>query len=235
MIKNQTFAETIIEFNAALEFNGSLPSGFGIMNPFKSRETLALSSAFYRKYYNDTYKRHLILGINPGRFGAGLTGIPFTDPKHLVANCGLDYSGASAHEPSSVFIYDMIKAFGGEELFYGKFYIHSVCPLGLTTINTKGKEVNCNYYDSKELQTSVLDFIVENIKTQLSFNVYTNVCFCLGTGKNERFLKDLNEKYGFFKEIVALEHPRFIMQYKSKQKDEYIRKYLEVLSRVLKL
>lgn len=225
-----TFADRIIEFNTSIDFHGTLPEGIGIMNPFKNEETLSISSAFYRKYYNDNYKRHLILGINPGRFGAGITGIPFTDPKHLVSNCGLDYNGASAHEPSSVFVYDMIKAYGGEELFYRNFYIHSVCPLGLTTFNNKGKEVNCNYYDSKELQSSVLGFIIENIQTQISFNVYTDVCFCLGTGKNEKFLKDLNNRHGFFKEVIALEHPRFIMQYKLKQKDEYIRKYLETFN-----
>lgn len=224
----QTFSDTIIDFNANLNFTGTLPAGFRIMNPFREYDYIpAVSASFYRKYYNDHNKRHLILGINPGRFGAGLTGVPFTDPKHLVARCGLEYNGAPAHEPSSVFIYNMIEAFGGEEKFYGKFFIGAVCPLGLTYLNDKGKEVNCNYYDSKELQSSLMDFITENLKKQTSLNVYTDVCFCLGTGKNEKFLKDINKKYGFFGEIIALEHPRFIMQYRMKKKQEYIRKYLD--------
>ncbi|MBS1933843.1 MAG: DUF4918 family protein, partial [Bacteroidetes bacterium] len=30
--------------------------------------------------------------------------------------------------------------------------------------------------------------------------------------------------------IITLEHPRYIQQYKSKQKEEYIDKYLQALS-----
>ncbi len=34
--------------------------------------------------------RYLILGINPGRFGGGITGIPFTDPIRLQNICGIE-------------------------------------------------------------------------------------------------------------------------------------------------
>jgi Domain of unknown function (DUF4918) len=34
----------------------------------------------------------------------------------------------------------------------------------------------------------------------------------------------------FFNDIVALEHPRYIMQYKSKSKQIYIDKYISVLN-----
>jgi hypothetical protein len=229
----QSFSDRIIEFNKKIDFEGTLPPGFRVMNPFRDDHVLSVSSTFYRKYYNDHHKRHLILGINPGRFGGGLTGVPFTDPKHLIANCGMKYNGSLAHEPSSVFVYDVINAFGGEDRFYGEFYIHSICPLGLTLQQPNGKEVNCNYYDSKELQASLFDFIVENIKTQISFNVYTDVCFCLGNGKNEKFLRELNKQFAFFKEIISLEHPRYIMQYKSKQKEVYIQKYVDAFTRIL--
>jgi len=48
------------------------------MNPFREFEqTLVVADEFYHKYYNDYNSRLLILGINPGRFGGGLTGIPF--------------------------------------------------------------------------------------------------------------------------------------------------------------
>lgn len=75
------------------------------MNPFQENENIiSISSSFYKKYYNDNNSRHLILGINPGRFGAGLTGIPFTDPKRLESNCNIKFNGALAHELSSVFV-----------------------------------------------------------------------------------------------------------------------------------
>lgn len=229
----KTLADKIISFNKNLNFNGSLPEGIRIMNPFKeNKNIIETSSAFYKKYYNDQNVRHLILGINPGRLGAGLTGIPFTDPKKLVANCGINYSGNIAHEPSSVFIYDVIKKYGGEELFYKRFYINSVCPLGFTSLNKNGKEVNYNYYDSKELTEIVFNFIIRSIKKQISFGINTDLCFCFGKGKNEKFLHDINDQFGFFKKIVALEHPRYIMQYKLKLKQAYIGKYLEAFNLV---
>jgi hypothetical protein len=193
---------------------------------------MLISTKFYKKFYNDTNKRHLILGINPGRFGAGVTGVPFTDTKRLLEECGLKFDGKPTHEPSATFIYEMINAYGGVEKFYSKFYIHSICPLGFTIINDKGKEINYNYYDSNELTEMVYDFIIGNIKKQISFGIGTDVCFCFGTGKNVTFLRKINEEFHFFKKIVPLEHPRFIMQYKSKSKQFYLDKYLEELRQI---
>ncbi|HSV11955.1 MAG TPA: uracil-DNA glycosylase family protein [Hanamia sp.] len=224
----KTFADKIISFNKNIAFEGVLPKNISIMNPFKeNKEALDISTKFYKKFYDDFEKRFLILGINPGRFGAGVTGVPFTDTKRLLEECGLPFSGKPTHEPSATFIYEMITAYGGAKEFYSKFYIHSICPLGFTIMNDKGKEVNYNYYDNKELTDSVYDFIIENIKKQISFGISTDICFCFGTGKNEKFLRKINEEYHFFKKIIALEHPRFIMQYKSKTKKFYIDKYLE--------
>lgn len=223
-----TFADKVIRFNSQLTYTGApLPAGIRIMNPFKEHEqTMALVERFYHKYYNDELARHLILGINPGRFGAGLTGIPFTDPKRLITECGIPYSGKLSHEPSSVFIYEMIHAYGGPEAFYKQFYINSPCPLGFTSVAENGKEKNYNYYDSKELENAVYEFIIENIREQIELGVETDVCFCFGTGKNEAFLRKVNDKYKFFKKLVPLEHPRFIMQYKTASKQFYIDKYL---------
>jgi hypothetical protein len=229
----KTFADKIIWFNKHIVFKGSLPKNISIMNPFKeNKEALNISTKFYKKFYNDNNKRHIILGINPGRFGAGVTGVPFTDTKRLLEECGLKFDGKPTHEPSATFVYEMINAYGGVEKFYGKFYIHSVCPLGFTIINDKGKEINYNYYDSKELTDSVYDFIIENIKKQISFGIGREICFCFGTGKNVNFLRKINEEFHFFKKIVALEHPRFIMQYKSKSKQFYLDKYLEELGQI---
>jgi len=223
-----TFADKVISFNKNLAYTGpALPEGIRIMNPFKEfAQTMTIADAFYHKYYNDNDARHLILGINPGRFGGGITGIPFTDPKRLVSECHIAYEGKPAHEPSSVFVYEMINAFGGPEAFYKKFYINSLFPLGFTKVEANGKEKNYNYYDSKELLNTVTDAIIDNINKQVALGIGTDVCFCFGTGKNENVLRRLNNEHGFFKEIVALEHPRFIMQYKAMSKQFYIDKYL---------
>lgn len=228
-----TFADKVIAFNTSLHFTAPLPAGISVMNPFKeNKDSVKVSSAFYKKYYNDNNHRNIILGINPGRFGAGLTGVPFTDPKRLVEKCAIPYPGSPAHEPSSVFIYQMIEAYGGTESFYGKFYINSICPLGFTIKNNLGKEVNYNFYDNRALAEAAYDFIVHSIKKQIGFGIHTDTCFCLGSGKNEKFLRKLNEQHGFFKQITALEHPRFVMQYKSKNMQDYIDKYLAAFSMV---
>ncbi|MEI7723661.1 MAG: uracil-DNA glycosylase family protein [Bacteroidota bacterium] len=228
-----TFADRIIAFNKQLDFTGDLPDGIRIMNPYKEDEyIIPVSSGFYRKYYNDCKPRHLILGINPGRFGAGVTGIPFTDPKRLIEKCGLEFQGDLKHEPSSVFVYEVIDAFGGATEFYSKFYINSVCPLGFTAPGPNGKEVNYNYYDNTQLTSAVYNFIIDNIQKQIAMGVETDVCFCFGTGKNETFLRKLNDERHFFHKIVALEHPRFVMQYKTKSKQIYIEKYILAFSQM---
>jgi hypothetical protein len=228
----KTFAEKIIHFNRNLHFTGTLPAGFHIMNPFREDpNALASSEAFYKKYYSDHHKRHLILGINPGRFGAGVTGIPFTDPKRLIEVCKIPFTGKLEHEPSSVFIYEMIAAYGGPEAFYRDFYISAVSPLGFTVPGPKGKHINVNYYDDKALTQAVLPFILQSIRENIAMDVHTERCYCLGTGKNFHFLQKLNAEHHFFGEIVPLEHPRYIMQYKSKSRQEYISQYLRAFGK----
>lgn len=229
-MKQPTLAEKIIQFNRFLDFKGSLPDGIGIMNPFQESETARTSSeTFYYKYYSDHHPRHLILGINPGRFGAGVTGIPFTDPKRLIEVCGIPFGGKLEHEPSSAFVYDVIAAYGGPEAFYHELYINSVCPLGFTITSAKGKQVNMNYYDDKSLTEAMLPFILWNIQEQIALGVRTERCYCFGTGKNFRFLTRLNAEHSFFGEVIPLEHPRFVMQYKARNKQAYVQHYLEAL------
>jgi len=223
-----TFAEKIISFCLSLDFKDSLPEGISVMNPFRNNpEVITVVSLFYRKFYSDNKQRHLILGINPGRFGAGVTGIPFTDTLRLKEKCGLAIPGLKSFETSSVFIYDMIEKYGGPEKFYGDFYISSVSPLGFTSAGEGGKETNFNYYDSRQLTEAIKDFAVSSLNKQLEFGIKRDICFCLGTGKNFKYLDRLNDEFGFFREIVPLEHPRFIMQYKSREKDSYINSYIE--------
>jgi hypothetical protein len=226
-----TFGEKVIRFNKNLHYTGDpLPMGIRIMNPFReSPDTLRIVETFYRKYYSDHNKRHIILGINPGRFGGGLTGIPFTDTKRLTSECNISYNGKTTHEPSSVFIYKMINEYGGTEKFYGDFFINSPCPLGFTS-NKNGKELNYNYYDSPALMTAVKGFMIDSIKELIKLGIRTDACVCLGTGKNEKILNKLNNEYQFFGKIIPLEHPRYIMQYKSKSMDEYIKKYINALN-----
>lgn len=228
--QNTTFSTRVNNFNREINFETPLPDHIGVMNPFKNEAVFETASAFYNKYYNDNNRRKLILGINPGRLGSGTTGVPFTDPKRLISECGIPYKGQLLHEPSSVFIYEMINAFGGPELFYSKFYISSVCPLGFVEKNSIGKEINYNYFDSKGLLQALQPYIEWNIQQQINMGCDTDVCYCLGLSKNYKFLLDLNKRKKYFDKIIPLQHPRFVMQYKSKEKEKYIAQYLELLS-----
>ncbi len=229
-------ADRIIDFLTGLEFKGKLPAGIKIMNPYKdNHEIIPVVSQFYHKFYNDNDPRHIILGINPGRFGAGVTGIPFTDSKRLHEKCGLTIPRLKTFETSSVFVYEMIDAFGGVEEFYSRFFISAVCPLGFTSAGRNDKNVNYNYYDDSDLTASMMDFITEKLFDQLDFGIERDVCFCMGTGKNFKFLDSLNNELHLFEKIIPLEHPRFIMQYKSKQKQFYINKYLEELKSIINI
>lgn len=132
-------------------------------------------------------------------------------------------------------MYEVINAFGGPEVFYQHFYVHSICPLGFTKVAENGSEVNYNYYDSPALTAAVQDFMIESTRKQLAFGIETDIAFCFGTGKNEKFIRKLNAQENFFKETIALEHPRFIMQYKSKTKAFYIDKYLKAFEKAIAL
>lgn len=225
-----TFAERVISFNKGLKIDVQLPHKIEVMNPFEHNpNAMRISSLFYQKYYSDTQSRKLILGINPGRFGAGVTGIPFTDTKRLKSHCEIEFPGAQTHEPSSVFVYKVVEEYGGSEAFFNRFYINSVSPLGFVQKNKRDTLVNYNYYDSKALTQKLLPFIKQSIVEQTDFGIDCSNCYCLGSGKNYQFLDQLNRKLKIFGKIIPLEHPRYVMQYKSKLMNKYVEKYLSVL------
>lgn len=224
-----SFAKQVLAFNENLDLTIKLSPKIRVLNPYVDNpEVVNIAKLFYDKYYNDNNKRKLILGINPGRLGAGATGIPFTDPKCLREKCNIE-TDIKLHEPSSVFVYEVIDAYGDVREFYKNFYISSVCPLGFVVQDSKGRLKNYNYYDSADLVEKVTPFIIDSIKKQLAFGIDTKKVFCLGAGKNHKFLKELNKTHKFFDKVIPLEHPRYVMQYKSKSKQHYIDKYLQEL------
>ncbi|WP_413532222.1 SMUG2 DNA glycosylase family protein [Empedobacter brevis] len=221
----KTFAEKVIDYNKNLNYTGTLPKGFQVLNPFLDNpETMVVMREFYEKFYNDYQSRKFIIGINPSRHGAGVTGVPFTDTKRLESVCGIKMHSAHTHEISSVFMYDMIAEFGGAEKFYQEFYINSPFPLAIIH-EQKGKQLNANYYENTTLFESVKPFMIETIKQNITLGLDTSEAFILGK-KNATFIEKLNTEYHFFDKLTVLEHPRFIQQYKSKEKELYIDKYI---------
>jgi hypothetical protein len=218
-------SDSILTFLKELRITTRLPKGIEVLDPYNNPEVFDLCRQFYTKYYNDNKPRTLLLGINPGRFGSGTTGVSFTDPIKLEKYCGIKNDLSKKPELSADFIYKMIEAYGGPQSFYSNYFVSAVSPLGFTF---KGK--NINYYDVAALDKAVTPFIVDSIDKMIGMGMSKEKCFCIGEDKNLKALTRLNEKHKWFNEIVPLPHPRFIMQYRRKKLAEYVDIYLTRLS-----
>lgn len=230
---SESFGDKVIDFNKELNFTGALPEGFQVLNPYLDNpETIEVMKQFYQKFYSDTEQRKFIVGINPSRHGAGVTGVPFTDTKRLESICGIKMDSAHTHEISSVFMYDMIQEFGGASAFYKQFYINSPFPLAIVRKTKEGNWLNANYYDDSNLFEMVKDFMILTLRNHISLGLDTSEVYVLGK-KNALFIQKLNKEAHLFDHLKVLEHPRYIQQYKSKEKQLYIDKYILTLNKVL--
>ncbi len=222
------FADKVNQFYKTLEVPPELPNNVSVMNPYEMDTTFSLTKKFFEKFYSDKNRRIFIVGINPGRFGGGLTGVGFTDPVNLEDKCGIKNDLDKKHELSSRFVYELIDEFGGADKFYSKFFISAIYPLALIK---DGK--NYNYYDSKKVYNALKPQIVETFKKQIDFGANDKYVVSFGK-KNAEFLKEINKEIGFFKEIIIFDHPRFIMQYRLKKLSNYLNEYTKILRKVSK-
>ena len=220
----KTTGQKIIEFYDSMELNDLSEKGVGVLNPFVKPEVRDICNTFYNRFYNDTGKRFFLIGINPGRFGAGVTGLPFTDPILLEERVGIKNSFQKRKELSAVFIHEIIDAFGGLESFYNQFYFTSVSPLGFVK---DGK--NLNYYDIPSLQKELTPFIVNQMTRQVKQWGRTDVAFTIGKGQNHKALLKFNTQYNWFDKIIAIPHPRWVMQYRLKSKDLILDEIVEIM------
>jgi len=204
-----------------------LPKGIDYLNPYQEDYVRRLVSSFYQKYFNDKSKRILVLGINPGRFGGGQTGISFTDPYVLEEYCGISNDLPKRKELSSTFIYSFIDAFGGSKAFYSSFLISSICPLGFVR---DGK--NLNFYDDNKLIELTADFVKSSFEAHINMNLSSDVVVVLGK-KNTLYFNQLNSEFNFFKKVITLEHPRYIMQYKRKQVPDYLNTWVTTFKQLI--
>ncbi len=206
-----------------------LPPNTAVMNPYRDRpEVDRILNLFYSRYYGDQAPRGLILGINPGRKGAGQTGIPFTDTPALHEHCGLE-TNIDTKETSADFVYRLIESYGGPQVFYRDWLIGAACPLGFTHRNAQGNWVNWNYYDDAVLWKNLRPFMAQQLQKQWEICGRPKQAVVWGKGKNWEFVNKLNRELKLFDALIALEHPRFVMQYRRKRLAEYLQKFVEVL------
>lgn len=219
-----TFGSRVVDFYRHLKPPRLKGLGVDVLFPYSDQTVMQVTSAFYRKFFSDTYQRVFLIGINPGRFGGGTTGIPFTDPVTLEKQCRITNPFPKRRELSAEFFGALIERFGGPRNFYRKFFITAVSPVGFTK---DGK--NYNYYDDPKLLAAVRPFIVKNLVAQLAFGARRDVAVVLGTGKNYQFFSRLNAEHRFFERVLVIEHPRFIMQYRRPHITRFLDKYEALL------
>ena len=117
----------------------------------------------------------------------------------------------------------MISEYGGVKKFYSKMFLSALFPFALIK---DGK--NYNYYETKEIANALRDEIIKSVKAQINFGARRDVVIILGK-KNADYFSLLNDEHKFFKKIIVLEHPRYIMQYKLKNIEYYISKYIDAI------
>lgn len=92
---------------------------------------------------------------------------------------------------------------------------------------------NINYYELKDWKKFMLDQVVKEIEAHMHWPINRKVAISIGAGENLKVLTQLNDEYGWFESVKALPHPRWVMQYRRKRKqeflDEYVRVWLEAL------
>ncbi len=223
-----SFGKRALAFYKSIAVPEHLPVGIQGMNPYGDARVRRYAEQFFKRFYADDNPRTFVFGINPGRFGAGLTGIAFTDPVALESRCRIGNDLEKRRELSSMFVYDFIQRWGGPKKFYADFYLTAVSPIGFLRDG-----VNCNYYDDPRLLATVKPFVVRCVNAQLSMGAGREAAIVLGAGKNRDFFDDLNGTHGFFRSLRVLEHPRFIMQYRRRRVADYLQKYSEVFRQAL--
>ena len=227
MTPTAAFADRLLAFLTGFPAAPLLPDGVQALNPYPVEPTRGLLTRFGQRYYADAEPRVALLGINPGRFGAGSTGVAFTDPAALALHCGIANELPRRPELSSQFVYQLIGALGGPAAFYRHFYLGSLYPLVLLR---QGR--NYNYYDSAVVTKALWPAMQASLRQQVELGLRRDVAVSLGRRNGEFFTK-LNNELKLFERLIVLDHPRFLMQYKRRSVPDFVAEYARVLGELL--
>lgn len=219
-IRNTNFADRVLDFYSAFDRFAWTEGELALVSPIGDARRRASFESFCRKFYSDNNERVFCLGINPSRVRDTSTGVPYTDGYALENICKIPNDFNKSRELSAIFFNLSIEKFGGAEKFYATFYPGATFPLSI--LNAKKY---CNYYDST-VPNSVRDMIPNILEKQCEIGSNGKLII-IGSGENSKILQKLNSTMKLFNWVKVLEHPRYIMQYKSKDFDFYLEKYIE--------
>jgi uracil-DNA glycosylase len=116
----------------------------------KNDDILRSQKLFDETYYSNDFPKIVLCGINPGKDGAGVTGVPFVDERTLDERLSDNNIKTNKTEPSAQFFNKIVDHFGAET-FYKYFYVTNISWFGFTKNGN-----NFNYY---KLSDSAQEYI----------------------------------------------------------------------------
>lgn len=119
---------------------------------------------FWKTYYGPHIPRVVICGINPGRHGAGKTGIPFLDYQSLAKLIPNTHRADS--ERTADFFYRVVSRLGAD-LFFRTFYVTNISSVGFVR---DGR--NLNFYD---LPLAAIEMVEQYFRSEIRFVQPTHV------------------------------------------------------------
>lgn len=131
------------------------PNGIAILSDFLSN--WGNIERFYSTYYGPQFPPTVLCGLNPGRHGAGKTGVPFLD--FISLSKLLSGVNRSDTERSAQFFFKIVSHFGAKA-FFRSFYVTNVSWVGFIKA---GKNVN---YDD-DLPSQAIDFIHRMLTSEM--------------------------------------------------------------------
>ncbi len=173
-------------------------NNIGILSEFLDNKNNIIE--FHKKYIQPNSPKIVMCGINPGRKGAGITGIPFIDTYSLSKMLPDIINPKS--EKSAKFFFSIIEEFGIDK-FYKNIHFTNMSWLGFYKLDNG---INVNYNSlSEEIQNYLIDKFVE----EMDF-INPEVIIPIGDIVNWELLFNLKEKNRLKAEIgPRLYHPAY--------------------------
>jgi len=180
-------------------------------------KNISISNRFATMYCSSNNPSVVLCGINPGRLGAGKTGVPFLD----FASLSKLLSGIDRYdsERSAQFFFEIVEHFG-VETFYSTFHVTNISSVGFERAGS-----NINFYD---LPDQALNYVYGSFEKEIKAVLPTTIISLAGSVHNT--VKQLFSGSAIDTSI-CLPHPNFCAF--PKQRDRCKARYIEVLTQYL--
>jgi hypothetical protein len=180
---------------------------------------------FHKKYIEPNSPKIVICGINPGRNGAGLTGIPFIDFESL-SNM-LPGIKENDWEQSAKFFFSVVQGFG-IEIFYKNFHVTNISWFGFSRID---KSKNVNYFE-KDISTEIAIYLIDKFVEEMDL---INPDYIIPLSKTVLYeLENLKKQKKIRAEIgTCLNHPSWVVAYRRKDLSTWRQKYIDTFSKYI--